>query len=759
MSPLRKSILRNAAGGSPTPPGETVGDIGGWTAVTPALVNTTTYTRAHLSQPGARIMYVDPSITKPASIALDVAGGDYYFWNGAAIVDSAGSTTGAGGVPYGTDWLNPTGPVKPYYHVGVCLKQINGKNRCVDGQLSSGTNTGAGTYGCTAGAGRNGRGDIVLLKRGTTLLLETDLHEVGLEGTPGLTKANLQGSLVGSGGGSAADIEYFGAYGPLTAALPVITEAPALGFMRKFGTGSGNSPTQWMMWRDLYFDGYTRSYVDDRPAATFMYQIGTAGVAANYGFEGCVFAGTGGLTIQLNTNLGTRIYGCAIVDSWGATRPQGIFQGDIGLSHLDIVGTFLGRNGSSTSPIVSFTPDALCRNIYQSGESAGTALIDNCLFAPGSSGEQFRAGATLQRTYFMGSGVYLCGQNGAPYATSQAYSGKVSQIVVERMYQAVVGSAPGIGLGFGPQNVEMSDYVITDAGMSPSDRTAYPAGAGLGGYSTGYYHTQLAPTQGCRIHGGVVVNRAGVKSWTVNEGVISGGLTNFVVTGVGTARWNMLDNHNDYISGPINSTLTGAATTGTTVLATGTAVGANLRTENPLNISVVHTDGSTKWYAVTAVNAGTGAVTIAAPGILAPGAASGAATQIWPASIYTYRGTTGNQIDTNIVIGQSDTNANASTYNTDNVAGATATDDTAISGNTHLTTAAAATAGYDLSRCMLTYMQSIGYSISPTATQAQQRDALVATAKTWKRGYWDPNWQGKKVVNHVRAGMLMSALS
>ena len=740
-------------------------DIGGWKTYTPVTTNgVDTATRsAYLTMTGTRLHYVNPSLTVATTmLALDQAAtwnattnphGGPYLWNGSAIIDMSGNLAPLSGpysgVAYGTDPMNPSAAVQEFKRVSYSIYDRAGNNR-LNGTVQNGAYTSAGSQYHTAASGRNGMPDWWLIKRGTTTLLENDFYDLCLEGNAGLVKTSMYGTLVTPGGTSLSAMSIICAYGPLTAPRPIIKQIPEFGFVSTWGNGKKIEFTAWV---SLYFDGHDRSnYSDSRQALNLLYNPGTA---ANHDvwFEDVTFDGTEGLAIQTNTDWCVDFWRCQIYDTWGANAGSGIYSGNTGLSQVNFHSSILARNGKNNDPVLNNggTDNTHNRNFYQGYECSKDAIIDDTLFLPGGSGEQFRAGGILNNTYFLSSGVSYAAENGAPYGSAQVNTGSIQNCVFERYYQAIVGGAGGLAVFWGPHNVDIFGNITTDAGMTPADRVTYSTGSAggnsFGGYPFGWYHDQLGTMNNCRMHGGVVINRGGAVSWNTSEGVNLSGRSD-VVTSSGFASWSQT-------SGPVY-----ASTTTAIVAAAATVVPVAATTSMVVgqNFHVTQTDASVFLTRITAISGLN--ITIAAG--LPVGAASGAAVNATNYIHYQYPLLSTNTIDYNTVIGQSNTDPNAKTF-TLAAGGAitptdTRSDSTTYANNTYMSLAQASAAGYNIDRCLASYLTGIGFPLSAT-DQFDLSNQLVAYLKAnMRKGYYDSRFTGKPIVNHVRTGVGMAAL-
>lgn len=766
-------------------------DIGGWKTYTPVTSSTFTVgdglsTTAGIifsysGNTGTRLHYVDPSQTVATTmLALDLAAtyvqatnphGGPYFWNGTNIIDASNNTAPLSGpyagVPYGTDPFEPSAAVQAFKRVSYCLLNVQGNNR-VRGTTSNGASGSAGSaaYNGT-GTGRIGKPDWILIKRGTTLNLQEDIYDLCVTSNGALVTANMSGSLTMPGGTSLSAMNVVGAYGPPTDDRPVITHAPKEGFTTRGGNGSQTKKIEYLAFVSLYFDGHDRTHYpvdEDVPGFTMLYNAGTAG-NHDVWWEDCTFTGTGGFNIQTGATC-YDFWRCQLYDTFG-DHVSGLFTHNTGLSEVNHHACIFGRNGFTVDPTV--TPNVgysdRDRNFYMAGEASKDQIIEDSLVLPGGSGDQFRCGMRAERNYFLPD-VGFSAQNGAAYGTAQTDTGGVLDNVFERFYYGPFGGG-GFGIYYGAHDVDASYNVVTDAGMASADRAAAQAeavalsraagGLSFGGQPEGWYHPQLAPTTGNRTHHNVVINRNGTTSLSASEGVsavayLGATATNYVATD-GAATWNDLTIRN-------TKTLTGAVSGGVGVIPVSSIShytgGGNWGVGT--NVGVVLANASIHWTTIASVASLN--VTLAA--VLPSNANSGATVYMSQPANYDYPATLDNLYDFNTLIGQSNTDPDAGIYylydGTPLAPGDSRADSTTRENNVHLTTAAASGLGYDIDRCLYTACIANGFTPSDTAQEVIVNELVDLLKSTMRKGQYDPKWLGPNLVNHVRAGVGLTAI-
>jgi hypothetical protein len=341
-----KQTAVNSAGSAVTYSGwaYAVPEITGYTSLSPVTRNSGISLTSN-TQPGSRIFYMSNSGVEPAQ-------GEYYFWNGTAIIDSTGSLTGVGGVAYGSDWRNPAGPVKSWRHIAACMQTQAG--------LAPGIRS--GDYGANAGSGtsqagnpRIGYPDMWLFKRGDTFNLDTDyvdykIYATGYTGT---------GSWIGlHGGADAYNLQVCCDYGA------TVNPRPRFIYPKNKAVGGATVPTNAsyamipfagknVRYVGLHFDGHARDPdFTGQPVIGFWRPQPITNI--NIGFEDCRVDGMGfgdptsanGVVYALNQ---VYFYRCTFTDAWAGTLNSGhisaIHSGCLDPGRLQIVDCRVARNG------------------------------------------------------------------------------------------------------------------------------------------------------------------------------------------------------------------------------------------------------------------------------------------------------------------------------------------------------------------------------------------------------------------------------
>lgn len=300
-------------------------DFSGWAFAVPEITDYTDLTPVARStgvalmssaQPGSRLHYLSTSAGYDPSLA------DVYFWTGTAIIDSAGSLIGAGGVAYGTDWRNPAGPIKPFRHMSACYTTNNGLNPGIRSGAPS--MTGAGLE--SSATNRYQKPDRWLHLRGDTFNLDTDLLDYKTFATS-FTAATLSMGL--PGGADATNLQAMCDYGPSSSPRPRFVYGKNKGGAVKTNTawafipGAGKN----VRWVGLHFDGSAR----DSDFTGFLQLVALVNYAAdrtNQGFEDIFLdeMGSGDTTGASGTSGGKNqsyFYRCVFTDAWAGALNYG----------------------------------------------------------------------------------------------------------------------------------------------------------------------------------------------------------------------------------------------------------------------------------------------------------------------------------------------------------------------------------------------------------------------------------------------------
>lgn len=212
----------------------------GYTTLTPTtVVGATEALRIASGQAGTRLIYV--------SNAGSDSTGALYFWDGTNIIDQLGSTTGVGGVAYGTDPLNPSGPILPYRYAANVLPRDSAA-----ADIGSTTSTRIGAASMPS-AFRANKPDWFLFKRGDTLSMYEDLR-AWMDGKGLATTATWSSHTLRSAGGTSTSARaVVGVYGPASAGRVRVIH-PVGGFVISVGSANYKNSVTF----GFHFDGTDR---------------------------------------------------------------------------------------------------------------------------------------------------------------------------------------------------------------------------------------------------------------------------------------------------------------------------------------------------------------------------------------------------------------------------------------------------------------------------------------------------------------------
>jgi hypothetical protein len=435
-------------------------DSNGWTQLTPTPFDTTTFPLTNLQQPGSRIFYISSS--------GDNATGVMYFWNGTAIVDSQGSTTGAGGVAYGSDPMNPTGPIRPFRSwPHVAPRAYSNAFRCNGDIGAPWDGTYAGEPGGLKPCTRTGFPDWWLFKRGDTFDLFQEYLAYVRQSNPNASTVS-GGGLGVSGGRSESEKQVVGAYGNSALDRPRFINSTGY-FIHRWS----EPDPKHIAYLSLHFDG--RAGNGQGGGIRFLYQ--TADAIDNL-IEDVWFDAAKGLIVQ-DTDMQITFRRVTVTDASRSdgNHQQGIFFSGNSMSRLRFEECTFMRNGMSHGdPEVTGWPpsttngqywDIYNRNFYLSGESRNMdSGMFNTLSLLGASGDQSRGGMRIENNFFYQGYLSQAGHGGYPdsYGPTGTFKNNVFQRFRGRNTSDNRGQ-PGWGmqLGSGANGVEVSGNIVTNA--------------------------------------------------------------------------------------------------------------------------------------------------------------------------------------------------------------------------------------------------------------------------------------------------------
>jgi hypothetical protein len=447
--------------------GQTIELRSGWSEPVPTALDTTDYSLTDLQQPGSRIYYI--------STSGDDSTAEIYFWDGTQIVDSSGSSTGVGGVAYGTDPMHPTGPIRPFARWSYVGPRRAGWGSIEIGEPWDGTSYQA--PGADRSITRYEYPDWWLFKRGDTFDLFDDYLSFAQETNPAFTAEDLLSASTGGlnipGGRSATEKQIMGAYGDTADPRPRFKN-PASG---SFISNLGRIEPKHMTYLSLHLDGRGDDKGNGEPLrGGGMSFLGQSTAAVDILFEDCRIEGTSGSAIQ-NTSGQFTFYRCVVADNWkdDGTHLQGLYYSGNRDARLVIQECIFMRNGfTDGDPAVTGWPpsgaqryDIFNRNFYLSGETNNmkSGVVDTISII-GASGDQFRPGMRIERNFFYQGYVFMGAHGG--YADSCGATGTMVDNVLQRFKGSNTDDNrghPGWGLFLtsGAYDVEVANNIVTGA--------------------------------------------------------------------------------------------------------------------------------------------------------------------------------------------------------------------------------------------------------------------------------------------------------
>lgn len=723
--------------------------IFGWRIPTPVAANTSTYALDHGLQPGSRIYYIDPlGGAAPAA-------GKYYLWNGSAIIDNTGSLTGAGGVPYGADPLNPTGPVVAYAHFEAC-----GPTRfsVAPGVRAGDHAVGSSIYDPVTFARPPDSPDWWLFKRGTTYNTKNSLASYKTA-VPSCT-VTAHASLGLCGGKAVGAEQVLGSYGPTNVA-PVRIERPdgSAWALRSSRAGQYHLSPKNTVYMDMYWAGKVRDASPTYNVFNGFYNL----IAAddfnvnNILYQGVVFEGlSGNNPIEQGPGF-INFFRCVWVDHF--TQPSypghssafhcgGALNGDLNYLTVTLDECFLARNGyKHVDPALLEGGNSTSIAAWGGGAYGvgGLAKYNNEIWVtttPLGTGHlwgnqwvntAYLAGSptwTVGTAYTAGTTVNLAGNTSVSFAA--AYDTLPHTAFVQTPWRQVTDLAGQRALG-----------TIFDRNIYASGQTHVQNCTILRGASGEQFR------QGSRM-----------RNTFLQTGMVSFGnrYTSAPTSAGAEFKDNFLQGVSQYSVAPLH--LNGYLAIGNGI--SNMSVSGNIISRvdattphywEPLFLN--GWDGHDGWDLVYPAtnNVVTGNVFDSGSHGKLVNISDGKAAN--DASSFAFPALIGNQVVNNTLLGTGAANALA-TYTAR--VGAPATTDTIVSGVTQYADRAAYRAAnpgaVDTSRTWKTYMQSLGI---PVVSVDGVHEA-VAAAKQMHRGNWDARMIGKAPVNYGREGWGLALL-
>jgi hypothetical protein len=581
-----------------TPPTTACGkqDIGGWTIPVPVKADSTRPLK-DLQQSGSRIHYVSPATG-------DDKTAQFYLWNGTQIVDGSGSPVDSTGRAYGTDPMNPSSAVKAFKRWAAVGPMTTGRTTAEPHELNNALEP----------TTRKGYPDWWLFKRGDVVDLYKELQSVASERA--LALDSVYASLGVSGGRSATAIQVVGAYGDLCQPRPRFIH-PHFGFVQNYQEVFAN-----VAYLSLHFDAHDRSIANLKFLGGIMMLYQTK-ESRNLLFEDMWFdAAT--IMIGENNSAEVTIRRSLITDNYSVSgkHQQGIYYSGSPEGVLRVEEAILLRNGfSNGDPKLVWPPsgqqkwDIYNRNLYISGQTDGSrsGFFDSVSMM-GASGDQFRSGGKVERSFFYQGYVTMGATGGYPDATGSTGA------IVDNVLQRFVGTGtddnrgqPGWGLRLtsGANAVEVSRNIVTGAQYA-----GVGAALTLGPLDWACVtHWFRHATRNNRIHGNIFEAPMNAAAFEVSDGVKepTAGCSNWQSRGVhsNVAENNVLVTESGKTSqySPVGAAIGSTDDTGyrgNQVFATRIAAGKILGWQDPnrtlktylqsIGVTVSSSDGFMEYY-------------------------------------------------------------------------------------------------------------------------------------------------------------------
>jgi hypothetical protein len=485
-------------------------DVGGWTTPIPtALVSTIPLT--DLTQPGSRIHYVSSSRGDDATASI-------YFWDGKRLVDATGSPTDAAGEAYGSDPLQPSSAVKPFKRWAWVAPR-----RTPTDDIGSNA-----VPGFPAPGTRAGYPDWFLFHRGETVDLLEDARSFWQEENPSYTNdgSDLSTTLALSAGKSSTERKVMGAYGDLCLPRPRFIHPPG-GFVSI--NASSGPPVKNIAYFSLHFDGHDRSKPGQYTGVTLLHQTPDS---EDLWFEDLWVDGA---PSNIQNEAEVTLRRCLVTDAFGdgGGNVEGLFYKGEGLkARLHIEETIFLRNGfrNADPEVFGWPPsgtngwDPYDRNMYISGvvDPTASTFVDSISML-GTSGDQFRGGRKVERSFFYQGYVNMGGFNGAYAATPELSTGSF----VDNVMQVFVSTGaddnrghPGWGLtlGGGAQHVEVARNVFSAAAQQHNLAQSFAFVPSMTDCITGETYLR-GPNEGNQVHDNVFDSADADAAIVIAEGV------------------------------------------------------------------------------------------------------------------------------------------------------------------------------------------------------------------------------------------------
>jgi hypothetical protein len=422
-------------------------DVQGWMTAKPTPYDPSASLLSP-KQKGSRLIYISSVRGKDET-------GDFYFWDGVQIVDSQGKSRDSKGMPYGDDPVLPTNAVRPFKSWAAVAPRND------PGELGT-LNPSFGTTPVT----RAGYPDWWLFARNETFDLASEFRNL----VPTVaSNPNFVASLAVSGGRSFVEPQVISAFGSYCLPRPRFTNAVHY-FITRFES-SYAPPFRNVLYSSLHFDGRGL-----KEGTGGLFLLGQTTQSKGIVFEDIWFDAAH-INIGQKNNGEITIRRSLITDVHsvsGNTYAQGVYFEGGSDGTLRIEESILLRNGFRGDPKAFSWPPAgdqvwniKNRNLYLTGEtqSAASGFFDSVSMM-GTSGDQFRQGMRIERSFFYQGYLFMGGAGGR--LDNQRQSGVITNNVLQRF--EAKGTADnrghpgwGIELGWAANSVKVTGNIVTGA--------------------------------------------------------------------------------------------------------------------------------------------------------------------------------------------------------------------------------------------------------------------------------------------------------
>jgi hypothetical protein len=400
------------------------------------------------TQKGSRIIYISGANGNDET-------GEFYFWDGSRLVDRKGQSRNSQGLDYGTNPSRPSAAVRAFKHWATVAPRTDGGDLLTKNPI----------FGTTP-VTRAGYPDWWLFARNETFDIVADFKAVVPNA---VANPNFVASLSVSSGRSSAEPQVVTAYGSLCLPRPRFVN-PILDFVTRFE--SIYTPTfRHAIYSSLHFDGRGA-----KEGSSALRLLGQSAQSRSLIFEDMWFDAAN-INIGQKNNGEISIRRSLLTDVYSASdkvHAEGIFYDGGPQGIFRIEESILMRNGFRGDPKnFSWPPkgdqiwNIYNRNIYMSGltQSAQSGFFDS-ISMMGASGDQFRPGMRIERSFFYQGYLMIGGAGGRPM--SDGSSGAILDSVLQRFEGVGTNDNRGhpgwgIELTWGANDVQVTRNIVTGA--------------------------------------------------------------------------------------------------------------------------------------------------------------------------------------------------------------------------------------------------------------------------------------------------------